>query len=216
VRTTAVAQPRVLVVDGQPLFRESVVRAVRQASSLRLVAELASGRAALSTIGRLLPDVAVVDVEAPDLDGLGVVRALVRAACPTRVLLVATEVESQQAYAALVAGARGYVSRWTHADDLCAAIAAVAAGQTVLAPEAQTAVAAEIVARTRGERSLLTPRQLRILDLVAAGLSTRAIAAKLRVSNGAVKADLATVYERLDVPDRAAAVATAMRRGLLR
>ena len=131
-------------------------------------------------------------------------------------LLVATEVEPERAYEALVAGAGGYLSREASAAELCAAIADVAAGRTVLAPAAQTAIAAEIVSRGRGERALLTPRQVRILQLLAEGRSAAEIATRLQISHGTAKADLGRVYQRLGVSDRAAAVAIAMRRGLIR
>jgi two-component system nitrate/nitrite response regulator NarL len=216
VPNTAAGQLRVLVADGQPLFRESIVRALRRSGALRVVAEVASGRTALRRILDLRPEVAVVDVEAPELDGIGVLQGLARATCATRVLLVATDIEPAAAYSALMAGAGGYVSRLTSAAELCAAVSAVAAGRTVLAPEAQTALAAEILIRGRGERSLLTPRQLRILALVAEGRPSREIAARLGISPGAVKADLGRAYERLGVSERAAAVAAAMRRGLIR
>ncbi|MCW3064095.1 MAG: two component transcriptional regulator, LuxR family [Solirubrobacterales bacterium] len=215
----AAEQLGVLVADGQPLFREAIVRAIRQSGALRVVGEVASGRAALRRILEVRPDVAVVDAEVPDLDGLGLIDALTRAGDakpPTRVLLVATEVEPPRVYAALAAGADGYLSRWADSGELCAAIAAVAGGETVLSAEAQTAIASEILVRDRGERSLLTPRQLRMLDLVAEGLTAREIAARLGLSPSAVKADLARAYERLGVSERAAAVAAAMRRGLIR
>jgi two-component system nitrate/nitrite response regulator NarL len=211
----AAEQVRVLVADGQPLFRESIVRALRRCGTLRVVAEVASGRTALRRILDLRPGVAVVDAEAPELDGIGVLHGLAREGAATRVVLVATDVKPDAAYAALMAGADGYISRWTDAAELCAAVSAVAAGQTVLAPEAQTAIAAEIVLRGRGERSLLTPRQLSILDLVAEGRPNHDIAARLGVSPSLVKGDLARAYERLGVSERAAAVAVAMRRGLI-
>jgi two-component system nitrate/nitrite response regulator NarL len=157
----------------------------------------------------------VVDADAPELDGLGVLARLARAGSPTRVVLLATKVAPDRVYAGLVEGASGYIPRSIAADELRDAVTTLAAGETVLAPDAQTALAAEIVAR-REQRNAVSPRQLRILCLVADGSSTAAIAARLRVSPSAVKSELASVYERLEVPDRASAVAAALRRGLIR
>jgi two-component system nitrate/nitrite response regulator NarL len=208
-------QARVVVIDGQPLFRESIVRALGRSTLLRVVGEASSGRAGLAAILSLVPEVAVIDADAPDLDGLGVLAGLARERSLTRGLLLATDIPPDRAYAGMVEGAAGYVTRSISAEELRATVTAVAAGETVLAADAQTALAAELVAR-RGEQSLLTPRQLRILGLAADGHPTAGIAATLRVSVSAVKSDLAVAYDRLDVPDRASAVAAALRRGLIR
>lgn len=203
-----------VVVDGQPLFRASIARAVRQSTDVRLVAEATSGRAGLAAILSTAPDVAVVDVDAPDLDGLGVLAGLARAQSPARVLLLAADIPPHRAYAGVLDGAAGCISRTITADELRAAVVAAAHGETVLDDDAQTALAAAIVAR-RDERRVLTPRQLRILRLVADGRRTAEIAAMVRASRNSVKSELATIYERLEVRDRTSAVAAALRRGLI-
>jgi len=205
----------VLAGDKQPLYREALARAVRQRPTLRLVGEVADGYAALHAILDQKPDVAVLDVRLPGLDGPQVLNAVVRDSLPTRVLLLSTVVQPSDAYTAIAAGAAGYLSKLTDASELYGAIAAVAEGRTVLAPEAQTGIAREIRRRARDDRPVLTERERQILSLVADGRTAGAIGRHLHLSSGTVKATLLKVYDRLEVSERAAAVAVALRRGLI-
>jgi two-component system nitrate/nitrite response regulator NarL len=206
---------RVLAADRQPLFLEAVARVVRQRADLDLVAELGEGRGALDLIARAQPDVAVLDERLPGLDGGQVLNAVVRDRLPTRVLLVATKVRSDAVYQALAAGAGGYVSRLTSAPQLADAIAGVAGGHVVLAQEVQTSLAQEIRRRSRGQRAVLGERERQVLLLLAEGLTAAEIGRRLHLSTGTVKTTLLKLYERLGVSERSAAVAVALRRGLI-
>ena len=208
-------RPRVLVADDHPLFREALAAAIARRPDLELAGAVADGRAALEEIRRGVPDVAVLDVRMPGLDGLDVLRALQRDRSPTRVLMLSAIRDSQVVYAALGAGAAGYWSKDAERDAICDAIAAVAAGAVVLSPEAQSTLAGAIREREAHERPALTARERAVLSLCAEGLSTREIAIRLGVASGTVKAHLQSVYHKLDVPDRTSAVAAALRRGLL-
>jgi two-component system nitrate/nitrite response regulator NarL len=205
----------VLAADRQPLFREAVARAVRRRADFRLVGEVADGRAALQAIERDAPDVAVVGLRLPELDGPQVLNAVVRDDLRTRVLLLATAREAGSAYAALEAGAAGWLSKVADERQLCSAIVTVAGGEVALSPDAQTAVAAEIRRRANRGEPVLDDRDRRILLFVADWRSTTEIARALNVSGGTVKSSLVKVYKRLGVSDRAAAVAVALRRGLI-
>jgi two-component system nitrate/nitrite response regulator NarL len=152
----------------------------------------------------------------PNLDGLGVVEALARDGSPTRVLVLSAATESRLVYAAVAAGAAGYWSKDAARDAICDAIAAVARGERVLDPTLQSGVFSEIHAREVDQhRPVLTDREQQILRLIAAGKSSPAIAKELFLSTATVKTHLAHLYAKLEVSDRAAAVAEAMRRGLL-
>jgi two-component system nitrate/nitrite response regulator NarL len=205
----------VLAGDKQPLYREALARTVRQRAGLRLVGEVSDGRAALEAIVHSRPDVAVLDVRLPSLDGPRVLNAVVRDGLTTRVLLLSSAIEPTEAYGAIAAGAAGYLSKRTNVDELSGAIAAVAAGKTVLAPEAQTGIAREIRRRAQDHEPVLSKRERQVLALVAEGYSTRAIGCQLHLSTGTVKATLVKLYGRLGVSERAAAVAVALRRGLI-
>src|SRR5215217_2837685 len=122
----------VLAVDGHPLYRDALARVVRQRPALRLAGEVAEGRLARAAIARLAPDVAVLDPTMPGLDGLRLLAALNRDGVRTRVMLLASEVRPGDAYEALAAGASGYLSKRSTADQLAEAITRVASGQTVI------------------------------------------------------------------------------------
>ena len=202
-------------MDGQPLFRDAVARAISERPELELVGEAADGRSALAAIGAEHPDVAVIDGTLDGLTGKQVLHAVSRDGLCTRVVLIAERPPPREVYAALVDGAAGYLTKDADARELCDAITAVARGRTVLAPELQAGVAAEIRLRADRDRPLMTGRERETLKLTAEGLSAPAIARRLHLSPATVKTHLQHIYEKLGVSDRAAAVAEAMRRGLL-
>src|SRR6188472_153900 len=174
---SATARVRVIVADDHPLYRESVVRAVRDRPEFELVAEAADGREVLDEIRRLRPDVAVLDLKMPELDGLQVLRAVRRDDLGTRVVLLSAFLEGAVVYQAVAAGASAYLSKDADRTRICEAIAAVARGETVLSPEAQAGIASEV--RVRGaERPALTPREQEVLVLVADGLVAPEIAGR--------------------------------------
>ena len=214
--STEPPQPtRVLVADPQPLFRDGLVGAIDAQPEFEVVCALDDGDRALAAISRLRPDVVVIDVAMAALgrpDGLA---ALTSDGAPPHVVLLSAQLDSESVHEGLAGGARGYLSKDADGDQVCSAIAAVARGEMVLAPVAQSALADEI--RRGGARSAaqLTQRELDVLRLVAEGLSAPQIGERLHLSAATVKTHLGTLYEKLGVPERAAAVAEAMRRGLL-
>jgi two-component system nitrate/nitrite response regulator NarL len=206
---------RVLVADNHPLYREAVAVAIRRAPGLELVAEEVDGRGALDAIRAIKPDVALLDMRMPELDGLQVLNAVVREGLGTRVVFLSAHVDGGTVYAAVGAGAHGYLSKDTRGQAVCDAVMVVARGGTVLPPEVQEGIASEIRSRAADERPLLSPREHEVLKLIAEGCSTPEMAKRLQLSQGTVKSHLQNLYGRLGVSDRAAAVAEAMRRGLL-
>ena len=212
---SAVGQVSVLVADAQPLYRDAVARAIRQDAALRLVAEAGDGRHALAEIRRLRPDVAVLDLELPDLGGLRVIDAVVRDGLPTRVVVLSAVIAPDATFGAIGAGAAGYLSKSVAPDELRRAVRAAAAGDSLLDAPVQTVVAREIRLRHRDERPLLSEREREVLGLIASGRSGPEICRQLHLSKSTVKTHTAHLFEKLHVTDRAAAVAVAMRRGLL-
>jgi two-component system nitrate/nitrite response regulator NarL len=205
----------VLVADDHPVYREGIVRAVKERPDLELVAEVATGREALDAIAELRPRVAVLDMKMPDLDGRHVLGAIGRDELPTRVLFVSAYVDSEIVYAAIGGGARGYLSKDATRQQICDAVAAVGRGDTVFAAQVQTGIAREIQLRSADTGVLLTPREREILELTAQGFLAPDIGRRLYLSPATVKTHLQRLYGKLGVSDRAAAVAEAMRRGLL-
>jgi two-component system nitrate/nitrite response regulator NarL len=206
---------RVFVADDHPLYREGVVRAIKERPDLELVGEAAEGRETLELLKQLRPDVAVLDVKMPGLDGTDVLSAISRDGLATRVVFLSAYLDSAVVYGAVQAGAAAYLSKESSRHTICEAIAAVARGATVLSPEIQAGIADEIRLRATDDRPVLTPREREILVLTAEGRSAPDIAKQLYLSSATVKTHLQHLYEKLGVSDRAAAVAEAMRRGLL-
>lgn len=206
---------RVLTGDSQPLFRDAVARTIRQGTAFELVGEVADGRAALDAIIALQPDVAVLDLPLPTLDGDRVLRAVTRDGLPTRILFLCTGPSPDRAYRALEDGAAGLLTKHASAEQLCEAIRAAARGEVVLAHEVVGGVAHEIRLRAGSGRVRLTERERAILRLIADGRSLPAIARDLHLALTTVKTHVSHLYEKLGVSERAAAVAEAMRRGLL-
>lgn len=207
---------RVLIADDHPIYRDGLAAAIAADPRLDLVAAVADGLAALEAIRRDQPAVAVLDRQMPGLDAQQVLEALETERLDTRVLLLTAFTEGDRALAAIEAGAAGYLSKGTPRESVCDAIAGIAQGEMVVEPAVQAAVAAALRERRRRPTGLLSPRELEILSLLAAGLSAPQIADQLIIGRTTVKTHLANLYEKLGVSDRAAAVAEGMRRGLLR
>jgi two-component system nitrate/nitrite response regulator NarL len=206
---------RVVIAEEHPLYREGVVRAIQERSELELVGEAADGRQALALVKELQPDVAVLDVKMPQLDGLQVANAIDREALGTRVLMLSAFLDRQIVFQAVAAGAAGYLSKDAGRLEITDAILAVHRGGTVLAPEVQAGVAAEVRSRWRPHMPSLSKRERQVLEMIAEGMSAPEIGRHLHLSPATVKSHLQSLYEKLGVSDRAAAVAEAMRRGLL-
>lgn len=211
----AVSRLTVVVADDHPLFREAVTRAVAERPEFQLVGEASDGRTALALIRERSPDVAVLDLRMPELDGLAVCSAVTRDGLSTRVVLLSAYLEGATAFEAIAAGAAAFLSKDASRRKVGEVIAAVGRGETVLGEEVQAGLAAEIRARGRKDRPTLTERESQVLERIAGGASAPAIAKELHLSPATVKTHLGALYEKLGVSDRAAAVAEAMRRGLI-
>ena len=207
---------RVYVADDHPIYRDGLLRAFQRRREFRVIGESADGETALKEIKQLAPDVAVLDLRLPQVDGIQLLRSIRRDALATRVLLVSAFSDSDLIYQAMSSGAAAYLHKDADRDQICDAVAAVARGETRLPPLIQERLLAALQARADTGRESLTEREHQILALTADGLSAPAIGRELHLSPATVKSHLQNLYEKLRVSDRAAAVAEAMRRGLLR
>jgi two-component system nitrate/nitrite response regulator NarL len=208
------APVRVVVADDHPFYRDGVARGLTQ-RGISVVAEVGDGRGALEAIRRERPDVALVDYAMPDVDGLGVVRAVVRDELPTRVVLLSAHTDSAVVFQAIEEGAAGYLAKDAPRSEIVAAVRDVARGRTVLPPELAAGLAGEIRLRAQPQRPALSERERQVLAAFARGLSVPQVAAELFLGVSTVKTHTQRLYEKLGVSDRAAAVAEAMRRGLV-
>ena len=211
----AAAQIQVVVAEDHPLYRQGLADAIRARAELALIAEAADGRSALQLIREHHPEVAVLDVKMPQLDGLKVLQAIRREGLGTRIILLSAFIDGELVHQALTGGAAGFLSKESTALGVCEAVAIVARGEVVLAPEMQAALAGELRLRAPAEGPRLSEREMQILGLLADGLSSGEIGLELGVSATTVKSHQRHLYDKLEVSDRAAAVARAMRIGLL-
>jgi two-component system nitrate/nitrite response regulator NarL len=210
------ARVTVVVVDDHPFYRDGVSRGLTLSGRVKVVAESGSGREGIEAIRRERPDVALVDYQMADLDGIAVVHAVVRDQLPTRVVMLsATTDDGAVVYRALEEGAAGFLSKEAPRDDLVAAVAEAAAGGIVVPPELAVGVAEQIRLRGQSSGPALSEREREVLRGFARGLSIPQVAAELLIGASTVKTHAMRLYDKLGVSDRAAAVAEAMRRGLL-
>jgi two-component system nitrate/nitrite response regulator NarL len=149
------------------------------------------------------------------MSGMEILRAIQRDGSATRVVMLTAESSSAFVYDALKLGASGFLTKAATIDAICDAVAIAARGATVLAPEVQSALAGEVRSRELRQRTVLSDREAQVLALIADGLTAPAIAKQLYISPSTVKTHVQNLFEKLEVSDRAAAVAEAMRRGLL-
>jgi two-component system nitrate/nitrite response regulator NarL len=218
---SAVAMPqttkkvRVIIADDHPLYREGVTRALSASGQVEIVAQAEDGRTALAQIEEHRPDVALLDYKLPGLDGVAITHAVVRDGLPTRVLLISAFTDSGIVYKALETGAAGFISKEARREQIADAVLACARGENVVPPEVAAGLVSEIRLRKQHDAPALTPREQEILHLIAAGNSLPQIAKDLYLGLTTVKTHVQHLYEKLGVSDRAAAVATAMRRGLI-
>jgi DNA-binding NarL/FixJ family response regulator len=201
---------RVLVVDDHALFRTGVANIINQESDLVVVAEAGDGAEAVEAFERHRPDVTLLDLRMPVMEGVEAVRRI-RARDPqARVIVLTTYDTDEDISRALKAGAKAYVLKDISAEALVACIHDVLSGKTYLAPAA-AAKLAEGVTRVQ-----LTPRELASLRLLAEGKANKEIAQELQISERTVKTHLGHLFEKLGVTNRTEAVKVATRRGLVR
>ncbi len=206
---------RVVVGDDHPLFREGVVRALTGSGQIEVVAEAEDGAGALALIREHLPDVALVDYRMPELDGTQVAAAVRRDELPTRVLLLSAHDDAAIVYHALEEGAAGFLSKESTRAELVSAVLDCARGRDVVTASLTAGLAGEIRKRAQPAGPSLSSREREVLRMIADGLTVPTIAKQLFLAPSTVKTHVQRLYEKLGVGDRAAAVAEAMRRGLL-
>lgn len=201
----------VLVVDDHPVVRDGLVGMLTGQPDLDVVGQASDGHDALLQAARLDPDVILMDLRMPRLDGVATIRALVERGQRARVLVLTTFDRDDDIVPAIEAGATGYLLKDTPREELFRAVRAASRGETALTPS----VATRLLGRVRDAPQPLSPREVEVLGLAAEGRTNRDIGRALHVSEATVKTHLLRAYDKLGVNDRTAAVVAAMRRGAL-
>lgn len=203
---------RLLVVDDHPVVRAGIVGLLAGEPDLEVVGEAGDGAQACDLAAALQPDVVLMDLRMPVMDGTTATERILAATPTIRVVVLTTYETDADILRAVEAGATGYLLKDTPRDDLVAAVRAVAGGETVLAPS----VARRLVAGVRNAAERLTARELEVLAAVARGGSNAQIGVELFISEATVKTHLLRVFAKLGVDDRTRAVTVALERGILR
>ncbi|MBZ4319585.1 response regulator transcription factor [Streptomyces huiliensis] len=208
-------QVTVVVADDHPVYREGITRGLRLDGRIAVVAEVEDGPAALDAVRRLEPRVALIDYRLPGLDGLAVLHAVVRDRLPTRVLLLSATTDGAVVYRAVEEGAAGYLAKDAKRSEIVDAVLKVARGGQVVSEDLSDGLVDQIRLRADRDETVLSDRERQVLRGFAEGKSIPRLADELYLGASTVKTHTQRLYEKLGVSDRAAAVAEAMRRGLL-
>jgi two-component system NarL family response regulator len=207
---TSVAVARVLIVDDHALLRTGVANIINQEPGFEVVAEASNGREAIDAFLVHRPDVILMDLRMPEMEGVEAVKRIREIDPHARVVVLTTYDADEDIARALQAGAKAYILKDIAADALVACVRTVLAGKTYLAPAAAAKLAERVT------QVQLTPRELAAMRLVAKGQSNKEIAVALDISERTVKSHLAHLFEKLQVTSRTEAVRVATRRGLVR
>jgi DNA-binding NarL/FixJ family response regulator len=212
----------VLLADDQALVRVGLRKILENEPDMTVVAEAENGEEAVAAAARRRPDVVLMDIRMPVLDGIEATRRIVRERAATRVLILTTFGLDTYVYDALRAGASGFMLKDAPPEEIAAAVRIVASGEALLAPAVTRAVIEEFARRepapaptTPPALEELTPREREVLDLLARGLSNPEICARLVISEATAKTHVARILQKLDLRDRVQAVIYAYESGLV-
>jgi DNA-binding NarL/FixJ family response regulator len=209
------------IADDQAMVRQGFGALLSAQPDISVVGDAANGRDAVRQVASLAPDVVLMDVRMPELNGLDAAREILARDTGTKVLMLTTFDIDDYVYAALRAGASGFLLKDAPADELVRAVRVVAAGDALLAPSITRRMIADLVSRRAAPRrsadelARLTPRETEVLELLARGMSNAEIAALLFVSEETVKTHVGKVFAKLGLRDRAQAVVMAYETGLV-
>jgi DNA-binding NarL/FixJ family response regulator len=212
----------VLIVDDDALMRAGLVELLTVDPEIEIVGQASTGRQAVEQARRLAPDVVLMDVRMPDLDGIGATRELSLAAPETRVLILTTFEQDDYIFGALRAGASGFLLKRARPEELIAAVHTVAAGEALLSPSVTRRVIDRMAQQPTPELADqakldgLTPRERETLELIARGLSNREIAAAFAVEESTVRTHVKRILMKLNLRDRVQAVIFAYEAGVNR
>jgi DNA-binding NarL/FixJ family response regulator len=212
---------RVLIADDDELMRAGRKALLSSDPTIELVGEAGDGRAAIEQVQELRPDVVLMDVRMPGVDGITATRELTAAAPWTKVLMLTTFEQDDYIFGALAAGAAGFLLKRTTPEELIGAVHTVAAGDSLLSPSVTRRVIAEMAhaprreSRTAARIDVLTRREQEVLVLIGKGLSNGEIAAELVVEESTVKSHVKRILQKLQLRDRVQAVIVAYESGLV-
>jgi DNA-binding NarL/FixJ family response regulator len=208
---------RVLIADDQTLFRVGLARLLEEDARVEIVGQAGDGVEAVKLVGTLRPDVVLMDLKMPNLDGIEATRQIVASHPDVKVLLLTTFEADNHVIQALKAGASGYILKDSKPDSIVSSLLAVMAGERVMASAVANRVLEMLTGTTTPKEFYdgLTGREIEILKLLAGGMANKQIAYKLKISEKTVRNHVSNMYEKLNIYDRSQAVLYAVRKGLV-
>jgi DNA-binding NarL/FixJ family response regulator len=209
------AKIRLVVADDHPVVREGLAAMLETQPDFDVVAQAADGEEAVAAVAHARPDVVLLDLEMPRLDGVGVLRRLAESAVATRVIVFTVFDTDERIIAAVEAGAAGYLLKGAPRGDVFAAVRTVAAGGSLLAPAAASAVLRRVRGGAGSDAPALTPRERTVLEHVARGLGNKQIASALGIAERTVKFHMTSLFSKLGASNRTEAVTRAVQAGIL-
>ena len=211
---------RLMLVDDHKALRQGLRRSLEEEEGFSIVGEAADGDEAVRMAPVVQPDVILMDVSMPDMDGVEATRRILQADPSRRVVMLTMHVDKDIIESAIKAGAVGYLTKDCSIDEIIEAVKMAANGETALSPQLAQTMLAEVrkidAPTIRDEDRLITKREEEVLQLIADGCSTPEVAQKLYISQKTVKNHLASIYEKLEARDRTQAVLSAVRSGIIR
>jgi two-component system NarL family response regulator len=210
---------RVLIADDHTLFRKGVRKMLEAEADMEVAGEAGTGREALERARKLMPDVILMDITMPEMDGIEATRSLSREMPHAGVVFVTMFEDDESVIKGLQAGGRGYILKDSDPQTMLRAIRAVAGGESLLGPTIARKVMRQFSALDKGRSSLigeLTAREMEVLQAIAEGLSNKEIAGKLGISEKTVKNHINNIFSKLHLFDRTQAMLYAIRKGLVK
>jgi DNA-binding NarL/FixJ family response regulator len=206
---------RIVVVDDHALFRRGLVGLLSEMENFHVVGEASNGEEALGIIGKQAPDVVLLDINMPGMSGIETLSALRRRGLKSQVLMLTISQQEEDLLGAIRAGAQGYLLKNAEPETLQNTIKQVVAGKSVLAPEVTTQVFRLVRSGQLGSSNVLTEREVEVLRNLARGLTTSQTGSEMFISENTVKTHIRHILEKLEVSNRAEAVARASQLGLI-
>ena len=204
---------KVLIVDDHRLFREGLSTLLRETDDIEVIGDAQNGKDAMIQVRELKPDVVLMDLEMPELDGIEAIRLISNKFPNVKILALTSYEDDEHIYSAILAGASGYVVKRVNRDELLKIIKSAYRGETFFSPFLANIILKKIQSKTM--QIPLTPRERRILELIVEGCSNEKIAKTIYISKDTVKTYLKSIYKKLHVKSRTAAAVVAVRGGLV-
>jgi DNA-binding NarL/FixJ family response regulator len=214
---STVTVPRVLIVDDQTLFRSGLARLLDEDKRVTVVGEAGDGLEAVQQVASVKPDIVLMDLRMPNLDGIEATQKIVAEHPGVKVLILTTFEADNHVIQALKVGASGYILKDSKADAIVSSILAVASGERVMSGAVASRVLEMLTGNTTPKEFYdgLTVREIEILKMLASGMANKQIAYKLKISEKTVRNHVSNMYEKLQIYDRSQAVLYAVRKGLV-